>query len=323
MRIRRQLLLLSLAAACWVCLPSSGWAQKYPEKFIRYVVTDQPGSNIDTLARIFADKLREVLGQQVIVDNRAGAGGNIGAEIGAKAPADGYTLVQLATTHAVNVSLYKSLPYNLLRDFTPVTMLASSPSVVVVPGSSPIRSLGDLIARAKEDPGKILYASAGVGTCTFLAGELFKKRAGIDMLHVPYKGGGPAVTSILSGESGVYFAPVPPVLSHIKQGGLRALAVTSPKPLELLPDQPPVAEAGVPGYEFSCWYGLFMPSGAPQSVIDAVHSAAVKVLNDPEVKKRLNAIGFIPGGNAPGEFATYVKNEVEAARELVRDIPPF
>jgi tripartite-type tricarboxylate transporter receptor subunit TctC len=162
----------------------------------------------------------------------------------------------------------------------PVTLLASSPSVVVVPGNSPIKSIGDLIARAKEKPGSVMYASAGVGTCTFLAAELFKRQAKVDMLHVPYKGGGPAVTATLSGEANVYFAPVPPVMPHIKAGALRALAVSSPKSLDTLPDYKPIAESGVPGYEFSCWYGLFVPAGTPKPLVNTLHSAIVSVLKD-------------------------------------------
>ena len=317
----RGALLGSLLAICSLW-SAPGSAQQYPEKVVRYVVTDQPGSGLDVLARIVAEKLSAVFGQQVIVDNRSGAGGNIGAEIGAKAPADGYTLVQLATTHAVNVSLYKNLPYSFLRDFAPVTLLASSPSVVVVPASSTITTMNDLIKQAKDKPGAVQYASAGVGTCTFLATELFKKQAGVDLLHVPYKGGAPALTAVMSGESAVYFAPLAAALPQIKQGRLRALAVTSPKPLELLPGYPTVSSAAAPKYEFSCWYGLFVPARTPQRLIATIHAAVITVLNDSGVRKRLADLGFIPGGNLPTEFAAYVRSEVEIARDLVRNIPP-
>ena len=315
-------LLGSLLAICSMW-PAAASAQKYPDKVVRYIVTDQPGSGLDVLARIVAERLSLVFGQQVIVDNRSGAGGNIGAEIGAKAPADGYTLVQLATTHAVNVSLYKNLPYDFLRDFAPVTLLASSPSVVVVPASSTIISMTDLIKQAKDKPGAVHYASAGVGTCTFLATELFKKQTGVDMLHVPYKGGAPALTAVMSGESAVYFAPLSSALPQIKQGRLRALAVTSPKPLELLPGYPTVASAAASKYEFSCWYGLFVPARTPQHLISSIHAALVTVLNDPGVRKRLDDLGFIPGGNRPSDFAAYVRSEVETARDLVKNIPPY
>jgi tripartite-type tricarboxylate transporter receptor subunit TctC len=322
MRALRPRLALVLALT-YLLSPGFARAQNYPSKPVHYVVTDQPGSNIDTLARIVAEKLRVVLKQAVVVENRAGAGGNIGAQVGARSAPDGYTIVQLATTHAVNASLYKDLPYDLLRDFAPVTLLASSPSVVVVPAATPIKSLTELIDTAKAKADSVLYASAGVGTCTFLAAELFKKRAGVDMRHIAYKGGGPAVIAVLSGESHVYFAPVPPVLAHIRNGALRALAVTTPKPMQLLPDVPPLTNAGVPGYEFSCWYGLFMPSGTPKPIIEAMHGAILEVLNDAAVKQRLADLGFVTGGNRPEEFAAYVRAEVDSARELVRDIPPF
>jgi tripartite-type tricarboxylate transporter receptor subunit TctC len=313
-----RLLLLCLAAL----LSTGVWAQKYPDRVIRYVVTDQPGSNIDTLARIIAEKLSEVFGQQVIVDNRAGAGGNIGAEIGARATPDGYTIVQLASTHAVNASLYKNLSYNLLRDFAPVTQLASGPSVVVVPASSPVKSIADLIKLGKDKPGVIQYASAGSGTCTFLAAELFKKQAGVDMMHIPYKGGAPAMTSVIAGETAVYFAPLAPALPQIRNGRLRALAVTSPKAIPQLPEYPTMAESGVSNYQFSCWYGMLVPAGTPKPIIATLHSAVVGVLNDPGVKKRLSDLGFLPVGDKPEEFGAYIRSEIQSARELVRDIPP-
>jgi len=311
-----------LATLLVLCCGTAAAAQPkpYPDKVIRYVVTDQPGSNIDTLARIVAEKLSATFGQQIVIDNRAGAGGNIGAEIGARAPADGYTMVQLATTHAVNVSLYRNLPYDFLRDFAPVTLLASSPSVVVVPAASTIQSFADLTKQARAKPGAINYASAGTGTCTFLAAELYKRQAGVDLTHVAYKGGAPALTAVLSGESAVYFAPLAPALPQIKDRRLRALAVTSPKPLALLPGYPTVAESGVPGYQFSCWYGLFMPAATPRHLVATVYQAVAQALADPGVRKRLADIGFIPGGNRPEEFAGYVRSEVDAARELVKGI---
>jgi tripartite-type tricarboxylate transporter receptor subunit TctC len=313
-----RLLLLCLAAL----LSTGAWAQKYPDRVIRYVVSDQPGSNIDTLARIVAEKLSETFGQQVIVDNRAGAGGNIGAEIGARATPDGYTIVQLASTHAVNVSLYKNLSYNLLRDFAPVTQLASGPSVVVVPANSPIKSIADLTKAARDKPGSLQYASAGTGTCTFLAAELYKKQAGVDMMHIPYKGGAPAMTSVIAGETAVYFAPLAPALPQIRNGRLRALAVTSPKPLALVPETGTMADAGVPKYEFSCWYGMLVPAGTPAPIIATLHSAVVGALNDPVVRKRLSDLGFLPVGDKPEEFGAYIRSEVQSARELVRNIPP-
>ena len=297
-------------------------AQKYPDRPIRYVVTDQPGSSIDVLARIIAEKLSTELGQQVIVDNRAGAGGNIGADIGAKAPADGYTLVQLATTHVANAHLYKNLSYSLQRDFVPLTQLASSPSVLVVPNSLPVKSLSEFTKLAKSKAEPLQYASAGAGTCTFLSAELFKKQASIDLMHIPYKGGAPAMTSVLAGETSAYFAPLGPALQHIRQGTLKAIAVTSTKPLPLLPEIPTISESGLPNYKFTCWYGLFMPSNTPKAMQEFIHNAVMNTLNNPAVKKHLLERGFIPIGNKQDEFAAVIRNELDVFKELIKDIPP-
>ncbi len=312
--------LLMLIGLTWQ-LSANSWAQNYPVKAVRYLVSDQAGSATDVLARIVATELTERFGQQVVVDNRPGAASIIGAEIAARAPADGYTLVQLPTTVTVTVSLYKKLPYDLVRDFTPVTRIASGPSVVVVPSSSPLKSIGDLLKLAKAKPGTINSASAGVGTCTFLAGELFKKQAGVDLMHVPYRGGGDALTAILSGEVSVYFAPLAVALPQIQAGKLRALAVTSAKRLPFLAEFPTVAESGVPGFEFSCWYGLMVPAATPKQTVAKIHSAVISVLEKPDVRKRLNALGYIPGNDRPEEFAALIKSEIASYREIVRGIP--
>jgi len=296
-------------------------AQAYPSKVVRYVVTDGAGSAVDILARIVAEGLSAIYGQQVIVDNRPGAGGNIGADMAAHAPADGYTMVQIATTHTVNASLYKSLGYDLVRDFAPVTELASAPAIAVVPVSSPAKSIGDLIRMAKAKPGELTYASAGSGTCGFLAAELFRRQASVDMVHVPYKGGSPAVTAVISGESSVIFAPLAAALQQVVQGRLRALAVSTAQRLPMLPEYPTIAEAGVPGYEFSCWYGLLVPAKTPTNIVAAIHSAVTKVLNDPAVRKRLADMGYIPVGDRPEEFAAHIKSQIESFRPITRDMP--
>lgn len=312
----------SFALICLTCLfAASGFAQNYPAKVVRYLVTDQAGSNMDVLARVVAEGLTEIFGQQVIVDNHAGAGGNIGAELAAKAAPDGYTMLQIATTHTVNASLYSKLGYDLVRDFDAVTQLAAGPSVVVVPTALPVKSMGDLVALAKAKPGAINYGSAGTGTCTFLAAEKFKKQAGVNLQHVAYRGGAEAVTSVISGETSVYFAPLAPVLPQIRQGRLRALAVTSAKPLSLLPGYPTVAESGVPGYEASCWYGLVVPAGTPKPIVAKIHDAVVSILNKPNVKKRLGDLGFLPVGDRSEEFAAYIKSQIESNREFLRGIP--
>ena len=314
--VKRTILMLVLLAGA--CVAS---AQTYPSRVVRYVVSDSPGSGLDTLARIIAEGLTAHWGHQVVVDNRPGAGGNIGAEVIARATPDGYTIGQIATTHAVNATLYKTLGYDLVRDMTGVTQLASVPSIAVTPSSSQIRTIADLVKSAKAKPGALTYASAGTGTCTFLAGELFKRQAGVDLLHVAYKGGPPAVTSILTGETSVYFAPLSAVLPMVKQGRLQALGVSTPERLALVPEYPTIADAGVPGYRFSCWYGLVAPSKAPRATIAAVHAAVKTVLSDAAIQKRLLDLGFIPVGDTPEEFTAYIRAQVEAFRPITKDLP--
>ena len=297
------------------------YAQKYPERPIRYVVTDQPGSSIDVLARIIAEKLSTEFNQAVIIDNRPGAGGNIGADIASKAPPDGYTIVQLATTHLANIYLYKNLSYNLQKDFVPITQLASSPSVLVVPSTSPAKSVSEFIKFAKSKSEALQYASAGTGTCTFLAAELFKKQAGLDMMHIPYKGGAPAMTSVLAGETSAYFSPIGPALPHIRQGTLRALAVSSPKRSPLLPDVKTFAESGLSNYQFSCWYGLFIQSNTPKIIQEQIHKAILTILNNPDVKKSLIDQGYIPIGNKQDEFLSIIRNELDMFNDFVKEIP--
>ncbi|HEV7803551.1 MAG TPA: tripartite tricarboxylate transporter substrate binding protein, partial [Burkholderiales bacterium] len=282
-----RLLLKLFACGCIAAVQAPiAMAQSYPSRVVRYVVSDSPGSGLDTLARIVAEGLTSN-GYQIVVDNRPGAGGNIGAEVVARAAPDGYTMGQIATTHAVNATLYKSLAYDLVRDFTPVTQLASIPSIAVVPASSAAKTIADLVKLAKARPGELTYASAGTGTCTFLAGELFKTQAGVDLLHVAYKGGPPAVTSVLSGETAVYFAPLSAALPQVRAGKLRALGVSTPQRLPLLPEFPTIAEAGVPDYRFSCWYGLVAPAKTPRAIVNTIHAAVLKVLADPAAQKRL------------------------------------
>ena len=304
-----------------LCMTGAAHAQTYPSRVVRYIVTDAAGSGTDLLARIVAEGLTEAFGHQVIVDNRPGAGGNIGAELGARANADGYTLVQVATTHAVNATLYKNLGYNLTRDLTGVSQLAGGPSVVVVSSNAPAKTVADFVAAAKAKPGALTYGSAGTGTCSFLAGELFRRQAALNMMHVPYKGGPPAVTAAVSGEISVYFSPMSAALPMVRQGRLHALAVSTPKRLEQLPNVPTVAEAGLPGYQFTCWYGLMAPAATPPKVVAAVHAAVVKVLANPNAQKRLADLGFIAVGDKPEEFTAHVKAQVEALRPIVRELP--
>jgi tripartite-type tricarboxylate transporter receptor subunit TctC len=311
-RLRRTFAVLALA------LPLVAQAQVYPDRLARYIVPGSPGSGADILARIVAGGMSQLSGQQVLVENRTGAGGNIGAEIAAKAPADGYTVFQISMTHALNVTLYRKLNYDLLRDFAPVTQLATSPSMLVVHPSLPVKTIGDLVRLAKARPGAINYASAGTGTPTFLAAELFKGQAGIDMVHVPYKGGGEAMTSVISGETSVYFASAGIALPFVKQGSLRALAVTTQKRLPFLPQLPTVAESGLPRYQSGNWYGLMVPAKTPPEMLARVREAAVAALNEAGVKKRLADIAYVPIGDRSEEFAAFVKSEIGELAKLVR-----
>ena len=303
-----------------VCIgASSSWAQRYPAKVVRLLVPFSPGSGSDTLGRIIAGGLTDVFGQQVIVDNRAGAAGNIGAEIAAKAPPDGYTLLLANLGHAASVSLYRNLPYDVVRDFAPVTQLASAPAIVVAHPSLPVRSLDELVKLAKARPGAINYASGGVGTPTFVAAELFKAQAGVNLLHVPYRAGGEALTAVLSGEVSIYFSPLATALPHVRQGRLRPLAVTAAKRVPVLPEYPTVAELGYPGYQSGNWYGLLVPAKTPKEIIAAIRAAAVAALNNETISRRLADLGYVAIGDQPEEFAAHIKAEIESLGRILRE----
>ena len=295
-------------------------AQSYPAKVVRYIVPSSAGSGADVVGRIIAGGLTQIFGQQVIVEDRAGAGGNIGAEIAAKAPADGYTLFQITQTHALNASLYRNLSYDLLRDFAPVAQLATTPSIVVVHPTLPAKSIAELVRLAKARPGAINYASAGTGTPTFLAAEIFKGQAGVNMVHIPYKGGGEAQTSIVSGETQVYFASIGTVMPFVKQGRLRALAVTSQKRLPFLPEYPTVAELGYPSYKAGNWYGLMVPAKTPKDTLATIHNAVIASLNNPAVGKRLTELGFVAVGDKPEDFTAHIKTEMAALAKVVKQL---
>ena len=312
---------LALLTAATLLTVATAQAQTYPNKVMRYIITDAAGAGTDVLGRIIAEGLTNLYGQQVIVENKPGAGGNLGADIAAHAPADGYTMLQIATTHAVNATLYKSLGYDLVRDFIPIAQIASGPSIMVVPASSPAKTLGEFVKYAKSKPGELTYASAGSGTCSFLAGELFRRQTGIEMTHIPYKGGPPAVTAVMSGEVSAYFAPLSAVMQQIGQGRLRSLGVTTPQRLSFLPDQPTLNEGGVNGYQFSCWYGLMVPAKTPPAVVEAIHASLLKVLATPTVQKKLTDLGYISVGDKPEVFGAHIKAQIDAIRPIARDLP--
>ena len=283
------------------------------------MIATSVGSNPDTVARIITNGFGQELGQQIIVDNRAGAGGNIGAELAARAPADGYTLFLAHTNHSINATLYRKLTYDIINDFIPVTLLAVSPYVAAVHPSLPARSVRDLLRIAKARPGDINYASAGVGSGTFFAAEYFNALGKVKLEQVPYTGGGPALTSVLAGETSVYFSPISTGLPHMRSGKLRPLGVSSPKRLAQLPDIPPIAET-VPGYELMGWAGLMAPARTPREVVEAVHRAAIAALAKPEVGKRLEDIGVVAMTGRPEDMLAYVKAEIAKYAKIIRDI---
>lgn len=298
-------------------LPAVAQAQ-YPVRPVRLIVPFPPGGGSDTLARIVSPKLSEVLGQQLVIDNRPGGGTNIGAEIAAKSLADGYTILMGNVSHAINVTLYQKLGYDLVRDFTPVTLLASTPNILVVHPSVQAKTVKELIALAKSQPGKLDYASSGSGSSAHLAAELFSSMAGIRMNHIPYKGGGPAVVALVGGQCQVGFATTPSVIQHIKSGKMRGLAVTSAQRSPSTPDLPTVSEAGVKGYEAGTWYGFLVPSGTSKSVVARLHDESVRALKAPDVKSRLDTAGFDAYGTSPAEFGAYIRAEIAKWAKVVR-----
>ena len=308
----------------WIVILSAGLAvtahaqAQYPAKPVRLIVPFPPGGGSDALSRILGPKLAEALGQQVVIENRPGAGANIGAEVAAKSPPDGYTLLMGNVAHAINASLYAKLGYDLIKDFAPVCLLASTPNIVVVHPSVPARSVKDLIALAKARPGQLDVASSGAGSSAHLAGELFKSMAGVKMNHVPYKGGGPAVVALLGGEVSVGFATTPSVIQHVKSGRLRGLAVTTAKRSPSTPDLPTVSEAGVKGYEAGTWYGFLVPSGTPKEVVSRLHAESIKSLSAADVKQRLDNSGFEPIGTTPEQFGAYIASETGKWGKVVR-----
>ena len=291
---------------------------QYPNKALRLIIPYPPGGGTDTLGRIFGQKLAEVVAQQVIIDNRPGAGANIGAEIAAKTAPDGYTLLMGNIAHAINVSLYAKLSYDFARDFAPVSLLASTPNILVVHPSVPAKSVKELVALAKARPGQLDFASSGGGSSAHLAAELFNMMANVKMNHVPYKGGGPAVIALVGGQVSVGFATTPSVLPQVKAGRLRGLAVTSAQRSPATPDLPTISEAGLPGYDAGTWYGMLVPAGTPKDIIARLHAESIKLLKLPDVKERLDIAGFEAIGTSPEQFGTYIRSEIEKWAKVVK-----
>jgi tripartite-type tricarboxylate transporter receptor subunit TctC len=291
---------------------------QYPAKPIRFILPFPPGGGTDTLGRIIGTRLGEALGQTMVMENRPGAGATIGAEVAARTPPDGYTLLMGNVAHTMGASLYKNLKYDLVKDFDPVSLLASTPNIVVVHPSVPATTLKALIALARARPGDLDVASSGHGSSAHLAGELFHMLAGTKMNHVPYKGGGPAMLALVSGEVSVGFATAPSVIHHIKAGKVRALAVTSAGRAPFMPELPTVDEAGVKGYEATTWYGILVPAGTPRAIITRLNAESVKVIHLPDVKERLESSGFAGIGSTPEAFGSYLRSEIEKWGKVIR-----
>ena len=299
---------------------STGSGQAYPNRPIRAVVPVSPGGGTDTVGRLVTNKLGELLGQQIVVDNRGGGGGSLGVELVAKANADGYTLlVGSITSHAVNPALYKKLPYDHLRDFAPISMIGTAPNALVVHPSVPAKSLKEFLAHVKANPGKINYGSAGIGSTPHLSMELIKGMTGVNMVHVPYKGAGAALADVLGGQLQALCSSLAGLLPHIKSGRVRALGVTTPNRNPQLPDVPTVAEGGIPGYEVTVGYALFAPAAPPRPILARLNKETVNALNNADTKNRLAQQGLDVASSTPEALMAFVKTETVKWAKVARD----
>src|SRR4051812_41873908 len=294
------------------------FAQTYPTRAIKLVVPSSPGGGTDIVARLLGQKMSEQLGQQVVVENRAGAGTIIGNDAVAKSAPDGYTLLMGLSTLAINPSMYATVPYDALRDFAPISQAVSGPNVLIVHPSVPARTVKELIALAKAKPGSLTFGSAGMGTSPHLSAELFKTLAHVDMVHVPFKGSGLSIISQLAGEIAANYPSLPTAMPYIKAGRLRALGVTTAKRAQALPDVPSIAEAGVPGYEATQWFGLLAPAATPRPIVDRLYQEALRALRSADLKERMTAEGLEVLGSSPEEFAEYIKSETVKWAKVIK-----
>ena len=311
--------LRALFAALALAAAATAGAQAFPTKPIRLIVTYPPGGGADLMARLVAPKMAEALGQPVVVENKAGASGQIGAAEVARSAPDGYTLMLDAMSYAVNPSLYPKLPYEPAKAFTPIAVLVQFPNMLVVTPSFPAKDVKELIAAAKSRPGTIAFASSGNGSAQHLSGELFRQRTAVDITHVPYKGGGPALNDVMGGQVPVFFANMASGLQHVKGGKLRALAITGAKRSPALPDAPTMAEAGVPGYEVYEWNAIFAPAGTPAPVVAKLADAIAKAVQSPEFRERVASLGGELPGYGPAEAERFVREQTQLWGKVVRE----
>jgi len=311
-----------LAAAMAVALaatPQLAAAQTYPVKAVKLVVPFPPGGSLDFAGRLIAQKLTEMWGQSVVVENKPGAGGNIGADLVAKSPPDGYTILLGAlSTHAVNPSLYKSMPYDAVKDFAPITLIAITPNVLVVNAASPVNNVKEFVAYTKANPGKLSFGSGSNGSAGHLAGELYKVETGTDAVHIPFKGGAPATQALLAGDTQFMFDNLANAMAQVKAGKLKALAVTTAQRSPLVPELPTMAEAGLPGFDISTWYGLFAPAGTPPAIVARWNADVTKILNSPDVRAKFVADGAEPSPDTPEQFARMISSELAKYARIIK-----
>jgi tripartite-type tricarboxylate transporter receptor subunit TctC len=314
--VRARSIAVAVASVC-ALLPASAVAQSYPAKPLRIVVGFAPGGAVDIAARAVGKSLSEAVGQTVIVDNRPGAAGNIGAALVAKSPPDGYALL-MANSTISTPGLFVNMPFDVLKDLEPVTLVAIGPSVLVAHPSFPVRTVKDLIALARARPGEISYGSGGIGNITHLEMELVKSLTGVRMEHVPYKGAAPSIVGLVSGEVQVLFSSIPAALGQVRAGKMRALAVSTLRRSSALPDVPTIDESALKGYDAASWYGLFMPAGAPKNAVAAIAKEVVKIMQAPEIRQRFMADGFEPAALSPDEFSRYLREEIRKWDKIVK-----
>ena len=312
-------MLVSVAIAATTLIPTVARAQGYPSKPIRLVVPFPAGGSLDVVARAIGQKLTEAWGQPIVIDNRPGAGGNIGADLVAKSAPDGYTILEGAlSTHAVNVSLYAKMPYDPIKDFAPITLVAVTPNVLVLNASYPVNNVSELLAYARANPGKLSFGSGSNGSAGHLAGELFKTEAGIDMVHIPYKGGAPALQALLAGDTQLMFDNLANSAAQIKAGKLKALAVTTAKRSSLTPELPTLSETGLPGFDIYTWWGFMAPAGTPKEIVSKWNAEVTRILASAEMKAFFAQQGAEPAADTPEQFAALIKSEIAKYAKIVK-----